>query len=522
MNKHIAICCADEMIVGRWYKIITFPAYDEGLDSILDYKVTYTCDSNDCALMLHDTVYIKKAGGSFTVYATDMNGYTCNKTINTIEEPDIDRDEYTIVPSSYEDLKSKVMSISSGYINIPKGEYVFEFTTDPIVLNYGTIIDFNGSTVFVTTKLKNVAYSGFAIIDDYCGIRNINFIGIDVGKGSSYQSSMESNITYEKCSTIVVKNGDYCKIENVTYKDLPGFNLSAGLWLRSSKSRWRSANNYNGYIDDSGQLVECENAWTMTDMVPIDKTDDYGYTVGVIGWYYGPVISRCRLYDIAFYDSNKNLLHISRDHQFYRRYYYPENAEYVRYGIWTLTEPEELSGYDYDCIMAMWGKSAYTNKCGNVKELIIDNIRYYNHASGSFSGTGWLEDIHINRVVALGDGWTNNWCFDFEDGWEAMVGGVVSHSAITGQCVAHSIQGITYISSILGTFTLATRCYFASLINSITGFSWLRSTRGCVTAINSHIGSLSVSDDSGGMHNFGDIDAETAKYIREKCEKLLS
>ena len=522
MANHIAICCASEMIVGRWYKLITFPGYDAGLDSIKDYTVTYVCD-DDCVMLLHDTVYIKTAGASFTVTATDMNGYTATKIIQTIEEPTIERTSHSITPVDWEDLRAKIAEFGeSAYINISEGEYTFSLTDTAIALPYGTVLDFCNSTVKITSELQNVAYIGFCIVDDYCGILNANFVGDDVGKGSTYQASMESNTVYEKCGLIKVFAGDYCKIQNVTFGGLPGFNFSAGVWLNPTGSRWRATNNYNGYIADDGTIVPDTSAWTMTDMVNINSTADRGYTVGVIGWGYGPVIGSARLYDIAFYDSDGNVIRVERDHQFYRRYYYPEDAAYVRYGMWVAEEPTELTGYDYNCIMAMWGGSAYTTKCGNVKELLVDNVSYTDHASGAFSGTGWLEDIHINRTKAIGDGWLNNWCFDFEDGWEAMVNGVVSHSVLTGQCVAHSIQGVTFLSCVLGSLILATRCYFATVINSIATNAQLRSTRGCVTTINSYTGTESIESDSGGMHKFGAIDPSMASTIRAECLRRIS
>lgn len=522
MFDHIAICCADEMIVGRWYKIITFPAYDSGLDAIRDYTVNYTC-TDDCVLLCHDTVYVKKASESFTITATDMNGYTTSKTVKTIEDPNVERTVYEYIPTDWEDLRTKISDCGeNSYISIPYGEYTFNLTDTAISLPYGAIIDFNESKVNITTELENIAYSGFCITEDFSGVVNANFIGIDVGKGSTYHETMSDNTVYEKCGMIIIYAGDYCKVQNLSFADLAGFNFSVGTWLKSSRSRWRATNNYNGYIADDGTLASETTAWTMAEMVEIHTTTDRGYTVGVIGWGYGPVIGSSRVYDIAFYDSEKNVIQVERDHQFYRKYYYPENAVYVRYGVWRTTEPQELTGYDYDCIMAMWGGSKYTDKCGNVKELLIDNISYKNHASGAFSGTGWLEDIHINRMKAIGDGWLNNWCFDFEDGWEAMINGVVSHSVLSGQCVAHSIQGITFLSCVLGPLILATRCYFATVINSLAINSQLRSTRGCVTTINSYTGAETVNSDSGGMHKFGVIDSEIATEIRTECLKRLT
>lgn len=108
------ICCADEMIVGRWYKIITYPiGFNQNQDGTLidtdfpyKYTANYTCNSN-LVTLIHDSIYIKNTG-QFTLKSVDMYGNTDTKIINAIEAPTITRTKIAMTPSSWSDLKNNI------------------------------------------------------------------------------------------------------------------------------------------------------------------------------------------------------------------------------------------------------------------------------------------------------------------------------------------------------------------------------------------------------------------------------
>lgn len=49
----LGICCADKMIVGRWYKIISIPRYSYCVSCKVTYQYTGTNITS-----IHDTIYI--------------------------------------------------------------------------------------------------------------------------------------------------------------------------------------------------------------------------------------------------------------------------------------------------------------------------------------------------------------------------------------------------------------------------------------------------------------------------------
>lgn len=489
---HCKICCADQMIVGRWYKLIT---YAVGYDVPYNYTVNYSTSSGNITL-LHDTLYIKEVG-EFTVSCVDMYGNSDTKTITAIEKPAIERAEYTINPTDWLDFQMKVTEIgSNALIHVSKGEYAFELTNMPYTLPSGTVIDFQNSIINITSEVTT--YTGFRIVHDHCGIKNASFVG-----------NMLNDKTYVNTSTVVsIISGDFVDIENLTFDSLAGFNLTVGAWPSfwhfkptHKASRWSASDNVNGYIGVDGNVVSTTEAWTMGSAVAVVDTPDRSYYVGHSNMWMPSVV---RLYDIAFYDSDMNFLELHKDQQYFRKYYYPENAAYVRYCVWQESAPVDHSGRDDVCIMRMMAGNAEYQQCLSVRETWISNIVYKNHASGGISIVGQCEDIHIDRMLAKGNGWSNGWAFDAEDGWNSMLGIVVSHSYFAqGSIILHGCQGVSFISCIEGRVTLNSNVHFPTLINTLNGTIYSYGTRGCATIINSYINRIEDTEGNGTVYEFG-------------------
>ncbi len=518
------ICCADQMIVGRWYKLVTFPVgvpdRDDGYPAVVDYWAKYSCDAGNVCL-LHDTVYIK-AEGEFTVSCVDQYGHTASKTITAIAEPTIERTTHEITPTSWADLQDKVSAIGeNAYINVTKGEYTFCMTAEYYYLPSGTVIDFSGSTVNITTEVADTEpYKGFRLTGAHCGIKNCTFNGVDIGEGSSYRNRTEAKV-YEKCTMIDIYSGDYHKIENLTFNDVAGFNIGLGTWPaywynspNATASRWRATNSCSGYISDTGEVVESADAWTMSDYVEAIQTEDRSYCVGHSGMW---LPTSVRVYDIAFYDVGGNLLELKKDQQYFRKYYYPEGTVYVRYCIHQSNEPEEHTGRDDYCVMRMMAGNERVSVCPTVKECVIDNIVHNNHCSGGFSGVGLCEDVHINRMLAPGSGWLNGWAFDIEDSWNAALGYVISHSYFgNGTVYTHGAQGVSFVSTVGGNLMLVNNVHFPSAINSLFTNCTVNGVRGCMTAANSYTGTVTDGEGFGNAHSFGEIEKAEALDMRTR------
>lgn len=505
------ILCADEMIVGRWYKLVTYPA---GTDVVTNYWVKYSCDSEKVCL-LHDTLYIKETG-EFTVSCVDMYGHTNSKTITAIEEPTIERTVHEITPTSWNDLQEQVNTIGeNAYINVTKGTYTFDLTDKSYDLPSGTIIDFNGSKIYVISSATS--YKGFRFTKNFNGVRNANFVGVGMDSDSDF---------LESCTLFIIYAGDYHKLENLYFEDVAGFNIGLGTWNRwmytkpnSTSSQWKATNTVNGYLADDGTVVASTEAWATGEMVECIETSDRSYGVGQSGMW---IPTTVRLYNIAFYDSDGNFIELRKDQQYFRKYYYPENAKYVRYCIYQTNEPTEHTGADDYCIMRMMMGNATVEEYPCVKECMIDNIVHKNHMSGGFSMVGISQDTHINRMVAKGNGWKNAWAFDIEDNWNSALACVVSHCYFgDGIMFLHGIQGVTVLSTIMERTYLKNNIHFPTFINSIGGPLCTDGTRGNATAINSYFSEYVDGEGYGNMYHFGDLEEQEASSIRTRFNYLL-
>src|SRR5699024_7634706 len=138
------------------------------------------------------------------------------------------------------------------------------------------------------------------------------------------------------------------------------------------------------------------------------------FCVGYSGMWL-PVIARS--YNIAFYDENRDFIKLDRDLMFYRKYYNPENTKYFRLFVYQKEEPTDDDARDDICIMRMMGGTDGIDKFVTVEDLWMDNIVCHNHASGGLSIVGVCQDVHINRLMAIGNGWKNGWALDIEDSW---------------------------------------------------------------------------------------------------------
>lgn len=511
------IFASEKMIIGRWYKLVTYP---QGFDDNFPFKYTvnYSCNS-DLVTLLHDTVYIKQVG-TFTISCVDMYGSTDSITIEAIEEPKIERTVHEITPTSFEDLQNKINQIGeNAYINIPNGVYNFELTDSTYTIPEGVILDFNDSIVNLTSSV--IEFRGFNLMYDYSGIKNVNFIGVNM-----YQVD-----TYKNTSTIITTYSGYnCIIENITFRNTVGFNIAIGSWATWNNTdmydkrhygKWSTvyADIINGYISDDGTVIENTECWTHTEPVNIYDSEDRSYFVGRSNMY---IPTTARMYDIAFYDENKNLLEIKRDCQYYRKYYYPKEAAYVRFAVWQTNKPTEAQPRDdYGVMRMMAGITGY-KKALICEELTISNIRAYNSSSGILSVVGACTDIHMDRICISENGWSNNWGFDIEDCWNSVCGCVITHSYLAKvTTIFYGVQGVTFMSSVCGRLNLNNNVHFTTLINSIVTTIQNIGSRCNVTLINSYYSGQSTGTDASIFYSFGDLDSKIDKECRTVVDYYL-
>ena len=528
------ICCADEMIVGRWYKIITYPiGFNQNQDGTLidtdfpyKYEANYTCDSN-LVTLIHDSIYIKNTG-QFTLKSVDMYGNTDTKIINAIEAPTITRTKITMTPSSWNDLKNNISE--NQYISIPKGTYNFTLDSEELKIPKGTIIDFHDSIVNIS--ITDTSWKGFNLLNDFSGLVNVHFVGVNM-----------KEITNNSASTpiIMITNGDMQELRHIEFANISGYIIGIGNWaFRGTDSqtrhygKWTSSSAsgitptdcINGYIADNGTVntntVEC---WTSSSTFPLSTQDsnyDCSYAVGKPNMY---IPTTARLYDIAFYDSNNNFIELHKNQQFFRKYYYPSNAKYCRLSVRQLDKPVESSARDDTCYMRVLTRSnSAINTCDCVRELYCDDIYSNDTESGIMSIVGMCQDIHLNRIKCTKNGWRNHWSFDIEDCWNSGLGIVITHSYFGETVCLHGVQGLSIISSILWRTQETNSNHFTTFINCLIQRIWMSGIRCNLTVINSYFDRFQVYNDTerGNYFSFGKLDASKDKEIRDAISEYIT
>ncbi len=532
-NIGCKICCSDEMIVGRWYKIITYPiGFNQNKDGTLidndfpyKYTVNYTCNSN-LVTLLHDSIYIKSMG-QFSIQCVDMYGNKDSKMINAIKAPTIVRTDIEMNPSSWSDLKNNISE--NQYISIPKGKYNFTFDSEELKIPKGTIIDFNNSIVNISITDAN--WKGFKLLNDFSGIVNVHFVGANM-----------KEVTNNSASTPIINitNGYMQELRHIEFKNTSGYNICIGdwafrgtdyqtrhygKWTSSSASGITPTDCINGYINDNGTVdTNTVEYWTSSNTFPLSTQDtnyDCSYAVGKPNMY---IPTTARLYDIAFYDENNNLIQLKRNQQFFKKYYYSSNSKYCRLSVRQINKPTESSPRDDTCYMRLLTRSnSDINTCDCVRELYCDDIYSNDTESGIMSIVGMCQDIHLNRIKCIENGWRNHWSFDIEDCWNSALGIVITHSYFGGTVCLHGVQGLSIISSILWRTQETSTNHFTTFINCLIQRIWMSGIRCNLTAINSYFDKFQVYNDKerGNYFSFGKLETSKDKEIRDKISSYI-
>lgn len=541
MSKSV-IFCADEMIIGRYYKIITIPigfkTIHEGKEIELPYNywAKYSCES-DNVILAHDTVYVKSEG-TFTIKSVDCTGYECKKTITAVLEPTIERNVEIITPTDWGNFKSLVVNENTLY-SVKKGTYHFDITDKKFVPPYGTVIDFNDSIVYITSSYKGTSknnndyYKMFSFENDFSGIKNVNFIG-----------NMYGDTSYlEWCTTIKIVGGYNVHIENITFKDLVGFNFSVEGGATTTEKCYTPSKtyigcwkpniqgNFNGFVNDDGILTEYPESWSNNELIPILKSTDNSYGIGhSILWMY----SISKVYDIAFYDSEKKFIEVRRYQQHYKKYYYPENAEYIRLTVYQTNEPENINPNDDICFLRMLGSWSNEFRYRPTEELFVSNIKYIDSvSSSSINVVGAVSDCHFELIDCPYNGWYgSNYAasFDIEDGYNSMIGITISHSRL-GLLRVNGVQGFSFISGKVSSVGFSNSSYFPTFINSISSnpkgsggtiVHGCESVFGVVTEIDSYMFNQGTQDcilgegDFYNVYSFTNIDRDIAITLNQR------
>lgn len=272
-------------------------------------------------------------------------------------------------------------AVQMGYtcIRFNQGNYLLDPTSCPIVVPANLILDFNGSTIRpVKDNAKIMAktgYSFFSIKDvSDSGIINAHFCGDNYyTKADTYKvfGAGAISVTGEAHNTLIKDcdfeyfAGRHISLSYNIYKESTGGETRCGFQLSNVEA---------GDINDDGTVgaTSVSGHFRSADYINISRLND-NFGLGNMVGYQGYLYMSSRLYNIYFYDSDKQFISMKRWCVQYQTYTKPENAVYCKIMFFQTSAPTSKDG-DFNSIAEVY--SARNPRNVKIINCTFDNAVY--------------------------------------------------------------------------------------------------------------------------------------------------
>lgn len=228
---------------------------------------------------------------------------------------------------------------SAGYRKVvfPKCLYQISPAYGSIIIPTMMIVDFNGATIQIMPSAMTTSggYNMFLFVDtEYSSIENAVIYG---------ERDLIEGTGVEGCQSVYFKGVNvHSGLKNCTVSRSPGFNVGA-INTRLAMVPFKLTALETGGIDDAGQDRDEAYAFRCNgyiDMASVGSRFGFGNMQGYQGYLY----LSARVYNIYFYDADKNFLTMYRYCIQYSLYEKPENARYCRIVFWQGSAPTSGDG----------------------------------------------------------------------------------------------------------------------------------------------------------------------------------
>ena len=266
-----------------------------------------------------------------------------------------------------------------------------------------------------------------------------------------YGEFYDEKIRIDQLAENATKFADGCKLVNFgkfarySSVELHTANCTSGFFMSMSASTFKNEINGNigisyqdftkGRLNDNGELDSSISRWFTTDKFfeigkRIDDTDFYEHYVltnilssSTLTSYHSNTASTQHLYDIAWYDENKQFLSIDRWRYVDENYVRGEGAKYYKISIHQTNQPTIKDCFDNNTYI-------YFMPAGSSHFCEIRNTNLYHSADGLVSITGETNNCWIHDNYIYNDGYLYGWSLDLEDGWCGMRGTILENNII--------------------------------------------------------------------------------------------
>lgn len=281
-----------------------------------------------------------------------------------------------------------------------------------------------------------------AAVLENCRLYNGTILGERDFKEAHYPGWAKDHKT-EGAVAISFDEGHNNGIENMTVRKSIGFNMSARLGQNAhgavglGKIPVKHTNLEFGDLNAEGKPVESsivQRTKEFLDISAIGSTFEFGLPLGYMGYN----LLRVRLYDICFYDADKNFLEKRDGRLTYRKYTKPAAAKFVKLVLhWD--EPITDGSRDFQDAIGFITEFKpptrnYIRNC-----IIEDNFSLGFAACG---GINWfIEDNTFRRNGGRMPGFDIDW----EDGWEYSQDDVVRNNSFESASSLVVCSGLNHL-----------------------------------------------------------------------------
>lgn len=398
-----------------------------------DNLVKFSSSSPDIC-RVKNGVLLGVAPGVATITASDLKGNVAESFDVTVSEPT--RLEYTeeqvltVDASAYDWSTAETTTLAIQQILADASaagmrRVVFPQQLYNVSPAYGTIliptqmiVDFSGSVIQI--QPSDLTATGYAMIDmvdcEYSVLCNATIYGErDLIEGSGA----------EGCESVRIQGNCYRSgVENCTISKSPGFNA-----YTKNTGRKVVGVAYSGVvaggIDDTG--IEIEQAYAYRSGYTSVKSVGNAHNqvwLGNVQGFGGYLYLSARVFDLHWYDADKN--HISVEHNCIQYYAYtkPEGAVYARIVFWQGSAP---TGGDPD-----YHAVAHLHSYDKPERCYWRNCRFEdNYSTGMVPNGG--ESLLIDNCVFHNNGYRDpHAAINWEDGRQHMKGHILRNCTLSG------------------------------------------------------------------------------------------
>lgn len=290
------------------------------------------------------------------------------------------------------------------------GTYLCNADYGVLTIPSGMIVDFNGAEIHL--EYGSQAAAGYTFITIDGGAKTV-LRNLTVYAENAVQTGGSTNDV-----TLRIKgDSSRVRVENCAFLDSPGFNVSCH-YTRTAAVVFKLSNVEAGGINADGtpETEAVSGRFRAKDYIDISGIGET-FGLGNMQGYQGYLYMRARLYDIYFYDSDKNLISSIKDCVQYQQYDKPDGAAYCKIVFYQADAPTS-SDPDYASI-------AHIYTATQPRFCTFKDCRFERAVMTGISPQGCIA-LTLDGCIFADNGSADPYAhIDWEDGRQHMQGHIV-------------------------------------------------------------------------------------------------